>query len=96
MKNIYCAYYTNSEAITAYMTKMLHLEDKNIVLEPSAGEGIFIESMLAENRDIEIEALDMNCEAVNVLKHKFGNRKEVTSIRETDTLFDGLLDIYGM
>lgn len=95
MKNIYCAYYTNSEAITLYMTKMLHLEDKNKVLEPAAGEGIFIESMLEENQDIEIEALDMNCEAVNVLKHKFGNRKEVISIREADTLFDKQLDVYG-
>lgn len=96
MKNIYCAYYTNSEAITTYMTKMLELEDKNKVLEPSAGEGIFIESMLNEKRDIEIEALDLNSDAVAVLKYKFMDNPKVVSIRETDTLFDERLDAYSM
>ncbi len=96
MKNIYCAYYTNSKEITTYMTKMLQLEDENKVLEPSAGEGIFIESLLEERQNIEIEALDLNSDAVAVLKYKFGDNPKVVSVRKTDTLFDDRLDMYSM
>lgn len=96
MKNIYCSYYTNSEAITAYMTKRLELQAGDRILEPSSGEGIFIESILNEEKNVEIEALDMNFQAIEVLKRKFVNNKQVVEIRETDTLFDSQLDMYAM
>lgn len=96
MKNIYCSYYTNSEAITAYMTKRLELKDEDKILEPSAGEGIFVESVLNEKRDVEIEVLDMNSNAIEILKRKFTDNEQVTTIRETDTLFDSQLDMYTM
>ncbi|MCM1175178.1 MAG: N-6 DNA methylase [Blautia sp.] len=96
MKNIYCSYYTNSEAITNYMVKRLELQDGDKVLEPSSGEGIFIESILREEKNLEIEALEMNAEAVEILKRKFADEKRVKEIRETDTLFDSQLDMYAM
>ena len=96
MKNIYCSYYTNSEPITVYMTKRLELQDGDKVLEPSAGEGTFIESVLNEGKSVEIEALDMNSGAIEILKRKFMHNDQVTLIRETDTLFDSQLDMYMM
>ena len=73
VKNIYCSYYTNSEAITTYMIKRLELRAGDKVLEPASGEGIFIESVLHEKKNVEIEALDMNSEAVEILKRKFSD-----------------------
>lgn len=96
MKNIYCSYYTNSEAITTYMIKRLELRAGDKVLEPASGEGIFIESVLHEKKNVEIEALDMNSEAVEILKRKFSDNEQVITIRGTDTLFDAQLDIYAM
>lgn len=96
MKNLYCAYYTNSEAITKYMTRMLHLEDGDRVLEPSAGEGIFVESVLGEHKQVQIDALDIDSKAIEILKMKFEKNDRVVSIRETDTLFDSQLDFYYM
>ena len=96
MKNLYCAYYTNSDAITQYMTEMIQLEDNDKVLEPSAGEGIFIESLLQQKRAISIDALDMNENAVSILMSKFASTHDNISIRKTDTLLDSELDLYNM
>lgn len=96
MKNIYCSYYTNSEAITTYMTTHLELQCGDKVLEPSAGEGIFIESVLSENKDVLIDALDINADAIGILMEKFCDSENMVKIRETDTLFDSQLDVYAM
>lgn len=96
MKNLYCAYYTNSEPINKYMVKMLYLNDGEKVLEPSAGEGVFVESVLSEDvTDLQIDALDINKTAINILHKKFDDIG-VVNIKETNTLFDEQLDIYAM
>ena len=46
MKDIYCSYYTESDDITSYMARKLGIKDSDLVLEPSAGEGIFIDELL--------------------------------------------------
>lgn len=75
---------------------MLHLSDGDKVLEPSAGEGAFIKSVLSEDvSDLQIDALDMNKLAIEVLHNKFDN-VNVVNIKETDTLFDNQLDFYAM
>lgn len=93
MKDSLCAYYTNSEDITSYMTHMINVSDHDIILEPSAGEGIFIDSILKEEKNVRIDALDINQEAIAVLKEKYKNIPNV-SVRETDTLLDAKLDTY--
>lgn len=96
MKNLYCAYYTNSEPINKYMVKQLHLNNGEKVLEPSAGEGVFIESILSEDvADLQIDAFDINNTAIEVLHKKFDDIG-VVNIKETDTLFDEQLDLYAM
>ena len=46
MKDRLCSYYTNSKDITEYMVSKLAVADNDIILEPSAGEGIFIDEIL--------------------------------------------------
>ena len=46
MKEIYQAYYTNSDIITDYMISRLELKSSDTILEPSVGEGVFIDKIL--------------------------------------------------
>lgn len=62
MKDTYCSYYTNSENITSYMISKLEINNGDIILEPSAGEGIFIDEVLRLNKSVQIDALDINKE----------------------------------
>lgn len=94
MKNIYCSYYTNSDEITSYMVKRLSVEPKDVVLEPSAGEGIFIDKLLEQNIPMHIDALDINEQAIKILTTKYEGNSFV-DVRKTDTLLDGKLDEYA-
>ena len=93
MKDIYCSYYTESDDITSYMARKLGIKDSDLVLEPSAGEGIFIDELLKHKVPVRIDALDINEEAINVLHKKYSDNPNIT-VRLTDTLFDEELDKY--
>ncbi|MCR5661143.1 MAG: class I SAM-dependent methyltransferase [bacterium] len=96
MHNIYCSYYTNSVPITDYMVKMLQLSSGDAVLEPCAGEGVFIDSILEKGvESITIDALDINKKAIQMLNKEYDLIKCI-KIRETDTLFDAELDWISM
>jgi hypothetical protein len=43
-ENVLCAYYTHSDPIRSYMMSRLALADGQLVLEPAAGDGAFVES----------------------------------------------------
>lgn len=87
------SYYTKSQFITDYMIKMLDLKDDDVLLEPAAGDGVFIDEVLKGNPNLDITALDLNPEAVRILTEKYTNKNNVNVI-ETDTLFDENLDNY--
>ncbi len=93
MKDIYCSYYTESDDITSYMARKLGIKESDLVLEPSAGEGIFIDELLKHKVPVRIDALDINEEAINVLHKKYSDNPNIT-VRLTDTLFDEELDKY--
>ncbi|MBR3553341.1 MAG: N-6 DNA methylase [Clostridia bacterium] len=95
MKDIFCSYYTNSKAITSYMAAKLNVVDNDVILEPSAGEGIFIDEVLESNKTVQIDALDINAEAIAILNKKYENNPAVV-VRETDTLLDEQLDSYSV
>ena len=61
-------------------------------MEPSAGEGVFIDEILKQNKCLSIDALDINEEAILELKRKF-QANPVVNIRHTDTLLDEELDL---
>ena len=87
MRDIFCSYYTNSKDITEYMVSKLGVVDNDIILEPSAGEGIFIDEVLETSKTVQIDALDINSDAISILKKKYEDNTAVV-VRETDTLLD--------
>ena len=93
MKDRLCAYYTNSGDITSYMAKKLGVKKDDLILEPSAGEGIFIDEILKDHVPVKIDALDIDSSAVAMLREKYKNNPAVT-VRETDTLLDAELDSF--
>lgn len=93
MKDPFCSFYTDSEDITNYMSSRLDMKDADVILEPSAGNGLFIDSLLESQKNIHIDGLDINKDAIRILKEKYKNNPQV-KIRETDTLFDTELDKY--
>lgn len=94
MKDIYCSYYTESEDITSYMVSKMGISENDLVLEPSAGKGTFIDEILKRKIKIRIDALDINEDAILTMKEKYSNISNV-SVRLTDTLFDEILDDYA-
>lgn len=95
MKDQFCSFYTNSEDITFYMSSRLGINDGDIILEPSAGQGIFIDEILNTKKKVHIDALDINDDAISVLQKKYDNNPDV-DVRKTDTLFDSQLDKYDI
>lgn len=91
MKDIYCSYYTNSDEITSYMVNSLELKNDEIILEPSAGEGVFIDEVLNTNHNLRIDALDINIDSIKLLGKKYKGTPNI-SVRHVDTLFDFELD----
>ncbi len=85
------SYYTKSQFITDYMIKQIDLKDEDLILEPSAGDGIFIDEILRHKSDIRIEAYDLNSEAIDILKNKYSDNSNIKVIN-SDTLLDVKLD----
>ena len=95
MKDQFCSFYTNSEDITFYMSSRLGIHNGDIILEPSAGEGIFIDEVLKTRKKVHIDALDINDDAISILQKKYDDNPDV-DVRKTDTLFDSQLDKYDI
>ena len=56
MKDTLCSYYTESDDITSYMVSKVTVSDGDVILEPSAGEGIFIDELLKTNKSFRVDA----------------------------------------
>lgn len=82
---IYQAYYTKSTPILNYMVGMLDLEEGGRILEPCAGDGVFIDKMLASMPSAKIDAYELNKDAAEVLRRKYSSSPNV-SVVEADTL----------
>lgn len=95
MKDTLCSYYTNSDEITFYMANRLGVSNGDTILEPSAGEGIFIDEILKTELPVHIDALDIDKKAISILKQKYQGYDSIT-VRETDTLLDERLDVFGV
>lgn len=95
MRDTFCSYYTKSKDITSYMVAKLGIVNNDVILEPSAGEGMFVDEILETNTPVYIDALDMNSDAISILKKKYKNNDSVV-VRETDTLLDEQLDLYSI
>ncbi|CAH1216846.1 hypothetical protein PAECIP111893_04187 [Paenibacillus plantiphilus] len=90
-EDLYRSYYTKSEYIREYMINRLEPAYGHKILEPSAGDGEFIEALLKTDPNLDITALELNPEAVAALKCKYDCISNV-NIVHTDTLLDTDLD----
>lgn len=77
------------------MINRLGISSNDITLEPSAGEGIFIDEILKMNIPVQIDALDIDKKAISILEKKYHGNSAIT-VRETDTLLDEQLDEFGI
>ena len=94
MRDRLCSYYTNSKDITKYMVAKLGVVDQDVILEPSAGEGIFVDEVLESGRRVQIDALDIDRDAISILGKKYADNAAIV-VRETDTLLDEQLDMFS-
>lgn len=72
------AFYTNCNYISSYMVGLLECESGMEVLEPCAGEGVFIDEVLMDCRECKITAYELNEESANYLTQKYSSHKNIT------------------
>lgn len=84
MGTVYQQYYTKSNEIIGYMLNNLSLMPNSNVLEPCAGDGVFINALLQVETNINIDAFELDEIEVKKLKKTFNS--ENISIKNTDTL----------
>lgn len=94
MLDIYKAYYTKSNRITDFMVNRINLNDGDQVLEPCGGDGDFIDSILKENKNINIDTVDINEQSVDNMLKKYQDYNNI-NIRKADTLTDKTFDKYS-
>jgi len=87
---VYQSYYTKSDPILTYMTRILHFKPQDSILEPCGGDGVFIDKILENNPEAKIDVFELNPSAVMKLKYKYQNASNI-QIKETDTLLDGTI-----
>lgn len=93
--SIYQSFYTKSQIITDYMVKNIELKDDDILLEPSAGEGAFIDEILKIKPSLDITAIDIDPKAISILSTKYANRDNIKVV-QTDTLLDEQLNNFAL
>lgn len=90
----FCSFYTESDPILTYMVKKLGIVPGDSILEPCAGDGIFIDKLLTSpDKNFNIKAIDLNPKAVEGLKNKFSANN--VSVQQADTLLDFNDDLFG-
>lgn len=94
IKREFCSFYTNSDPILDYMIAKVGVSDGDKILEPCAGDGVFIAKILEtnEDKDFSLEAVDLNKKAITNLITAFETSKKV-HIRNVDTLLDISFDL---
>lgn len=86
-QRVFQAYYTKSEPIVSYMVDLLNLNGNEMIFEPCAGDGVFLDPILDKYQGVKIDAFELNEEACINLKTKYSDLENI-SIKQTDTLTD--------
>lgn len=84
-RDAYQAYYTQSASLLEYLVNRLELHAGLSVLEPSAGEGVLGDAVLAREPQLNLDLFELNAEAHAVLCHKYSAASGVR-ITLADTL----------
>lgn len=92
MDKVYQSYYTNSDYITDYMISKLDVNKTDTILEPSVGEGIFVDKILKINEEQSISIYDIDDYAIDVVTEKYSDKINI-EINKSNTLFDKKLNL---
>lgn len=92
MKDSYQRYYTTCKDIVDFMVASPDLQNNALVMEPCAVNGVFIDALLKENKNIRIEAFEMDERAYSELLQKYGENNSI-KIKHTDTLLESSLPL---
>ncbi|MEZ4983550.1 MAG: N-6 DNA methylase [Saprospiraceae bacterium] len=84
---IYQAYYTKSDPIVNYMVSLLSLKGSEKILEPCAGDGVFIDPIAKTFPDVQIDAYELNDYSYANLLVKYSDFENI-NVKKTDTLTD--------
>jgi len=84
---IYQAYYTKSDPIVNYMVSLLSLKGSEKILEPCAGDGVFIDPIVKTFPDVQVDAFELNDNSYSNLLVKYSDFENI-NIKKTDTLTD--------
>lgn len=76
------AFYTNCDHITSYMIGLMRVEKEMSVLEPCAGEGVFLDGLIERYDDIDITAYELNDDSVTKLQKKYSSNKKILIEKE--------------
>jgi len=90
MEKVYRSYYTKSGPIVTYMVQKLSAENGMRVLEPCAGDGIFVAALNSITQNLSMDVYELNPQAVLLLRRRYGRNAEVR-ITQADTLTDETL-----
>jgi len=71
------AFYTNCDHITSYMVGLLQCHENMSVLEPCAGEGVFIDTLIKTANELRIIAYELNNKSVVNLQNKYSNNSNI-------------------
>ncbi|WP_081842253.1 Eco57I restriction-modification methylase domain-containing protein [Actinomadura welshii] len=88
-KDKFQAYFTTSEPIIRYMVEMLQPEPGQRILEPSAGHGAFIEALLEQTPNVDIDAYELNEDSFLELKRRFSGKNNVSAIHANTLVQQG-------
>lgn len=86
-------YYTESDALTSFMVEQLDLKEFQLVLEPCAGRGAFIDAILANHPTARIDAIEISQVSCQALQNKYAENPNV-SISQRDFLFDPEVNLW--
>ncbi len=94
MNKIYQPYYTKSKQIIKYMIEMLDVKNGMKILEPCAGNGVFVDALNSKFQNLTINIFDIDPSAIKVLKEKYKAFPNIT-IYKSDVLTDVRLSFYA-
>ncbi|PID47344.1 MAG: SAM-dependent methyltransferase [Proteobacteria bacterium] len=76
------AFYTNCDYIASYMTGLLECKTEMSVLEPCAGEGVFIDEVMNNCRKCNITAYELNEDSANNLTKKYSSYRNINILND--------------
>jgi len=95
MEKIYQQYYTKSNEIVSYMLNKLAIRENSVILEPCAGDGVFVDALLQKESNIKIEAFELNINEANNLKKKYYTKPNVSIVNEDTLLYNDFISNKG-